>query len=339
MAPLAYASEARLLPYIENAAQGGSLTYKRSDNMVPNYDQLLKDGGDEAFYSFGMNENARDALDDDGANPLYAGSLDEMGDENAKLSGLDTNRVLASLTGGKGPIGMMDGSSSSDGAILLTFSGGGNSLDFSFSSDEALAGQSYSVGLDFSGGFEAKASSKFHFKVEPGAEYDAQPSASGTFERSVSHDRAFMWNKRGHVTTTYSLGDEQYGDKFVVQVGADSRFGTPVFVTKGGRSLCPGELGTVFRESGVTLEIPISTKMATENLNPGQRAIYEVVIRNESPYREAGAFALRLVDGLASSLGEIVNAAFTKANEEGATASDVFAAVESTALGTTCGES
>ena len=42
-----------------------------------------------------------------------------MGDENAKLSGLDTNRVLASLTGGKGPIGMMDGSSSSDGAILL----------------------------------------------------------------------------------------------------------------------------------------------------------------------------------------------------------------------------
>ena len=334
MAPLAYASEARLLPYIENAAQGGSLTYKRSDNMVPNYDQLLKDGGDEAFYSFGMNENARDALDDDGANPLYAGSLDEMGDENAKLSGLDTNRVLASLTGGKGPIGMMDGSSSSDGAILLTFSGGGNSLDFSFSSDEALAGQSYSVGLDFSGGFEAKASSKFHFKVEPGAEYDAQPSASGTFERSVSHDRAFMWNKRGHVTTTYSLGDEQYGDKFVVQVGADSRFGTPVFVTKGGRSLCPGELGTVFRESGVTLEIPISTKMATENLNPGQRAIYEVVIRNESPYREAGAFALRLVDGLASSLGEIVNAAFTKANEEGATASDVFAAVESTALGT-----
>ena len=57
----------------------------------------------------------------------------------------------------------------------------------------------------------------------------------------------------------------------------------------------------MFRESGVYTEIPLETKMNTENLNPGQRAIFEVVIKNESPYREAGQFALRLVDGLQSS--------------------------------------
>ena len=44
----------------------------------------------------------------------------------------------------------------------------------------------------------------------------------------------------------------------------------------------------MFRESGVYTEIPLKTKMNTENLNPGQRAIFEVVIKNESPYREAG---------------------------------------------------
>jgi len=88
--------------------------------------------------------------------------------------------------------------------------------------------------------------------------------------------------------------------------------------------MCPGELGTVFRESGVYTEIPLKTKMNTKNLNPGQRAIFEVVIKNESPYREAGKFALRIVDGLQSSINEIVAAAYVKAAESSATAADVI---------------
>merc|ERR1712159_478341 len=94
--------------------------------------------------------------------------------------------------------------------------------------------------------------------------------------RTLSTDRIFAWNKYGTMTTVYSLADPDYGDKFVLKVGTDARFGTPIFMTMGGRSMCPGELQTIFRESGVTLEIPLKTKLSTENLNPAQRAIFEV---------------------------------------------------------------
>ena len=56
------------------------------------------------------------------------------------------------------------------------------------------------------------------------------------FKKEMSYDRAFVWNYHGQLSVLYSLGDSDFRDKFVVQVGSDSRFGTPVFVTKGGRS-------------------------------------------------------------------------------------------------------
>jgi hypothetical protein len=74
--------------------------------------------------------------------------------------------------------------------------------------------------------------------------------------------------------------------------------------------------------------------MNTKNLNPGQRAIFEVVIKNESPYREAGKFALRIVDGLQSSINEIVAAAYVKAAESSATAADVIQEVTKVAQST-----
>ena len=64
-----------------------------------------------------------------------------------------------------------------------------------------------------------------------------------------------------------------------------------------------------------------------ESLNPGERAIFSVVIRNESPYREARPYSLHLVDGLASSLDAIVAAAYAAAAEPGATGTSVNDAV------------
>ena len=49
----------------------------------------------------------------------------------------------------------------------------------------------------------------------------------------VHHDQ--KWNKHGTFETTYVLGDADHGDKFVVKVGTDKRFGTPWFHTVGGR--------------------------------------------------------------------------------------------------------
>ena len=214
-------------------------------------------------------------------------------------------------------------------------------MDFTFSSSEDVDGESYSVGLEISGGFELGGTYTQELKLEGSAVVESSSSlgATASFSRSVGSERAFMWNKHGQLHVSYSLGDAEFGDKFVVKVGTDKRFGTPIFVTKGGRSMCPGEIGTVFRESGMSLEIPLKTKMNSQRLNPGQRAIFEVVIKNESPYREGGAFGLRLVDGLAQALSDIVSAAYAKAAETDSTGADVAAEVSAVAASTTAEDS
>jgi len=58
------------------------------------------------------------------------------------------------------------------------------------------------------------------------------------------------------------------------------------------------------------------------------------VIKNESPYREAGAFALRLVDGLAASLNVIVTAAYAEASSASSTGASVKEQVEAVAATT-----
>jgi hypothetical protein len=341
-AALVYASEARLLPYVENDVQGGSITYKRSDGVVPDYDASLKSGGGmtDGFYSFGMHETVSESLNQayGGGSSLINSSRDEIGEDGANIPWRDTSRLLASMTGADGLTGMTSGET---GGVLLTFSGGGQTMDFTFSSSESVDGESYSVGLEIGGGFELGGSYTQEIDVEKPvvAKTSGSLGAAASFSRAVGSERAFMWNKNGQLHASYSLGDAEFGDKFVVKVGTDKRFGTPIFVTKGGRSMCPGEIGTVFRESGMSLEIPLKTKMNSRQLNPGQRAIFEVVIKNESPYREGGAFGLRLVDGLAAALSDIVSAAYAKAAENGSTPADVIAEVSAVAASTVAKDS
>ena len=339
-AGLVYASEARLLPYVENDVQGGSITYKRSDGVVPDYAASLKNGGTtDGFYSFGMHETASESLSEAyGGSPLTNSSRDEIGENGAKISWQDTSRLLASMTGADGPSGMK---SHENGGVLLTFSGGGQTMDFTFSSSEDVDGESYSVGLEIEGGFVlgGKYTQELDVELPVVSKTSSSLGAAASFSRSVGSERAFMWNKHGQLHVSYSLGDAEFGDKFVVKVGTDKRFGTPIFVTKGGRSMCPGEIDTVFRESGMSLEIPLKTKMNSQRLNPGQRAIFEVVIKNESPYREGGAFGLRLVDGLAQALSDIVSAAYAKAAETDSTGADVAAEVSAVAASTTAEDS
>jgi hypothetical protein len=356
----AFVQEARLLPYIrsdsdanpiEGADSLGNIPYSTSSIVHPkarsgvgkqSFDSTLRDTEGEVFYTFGMSERA--------ASDMESWSTDEMSfegtsisvseDDASPLAATDTSRVIASLTGGVGPLGMANGDDAypPDAEILLSFSGGGHALEFSFTSDEKIKGYNSHVAFEidgamtFGGGYTADVTASTpvigaYTKNSGGIKYG--------WNRDFRHDRVFVWSKRGHVETKYSLGDPQFGDKFVISVSSDKRFGTPLFSTKGGRSMCPGELGTVFRESSVYTEIPLKTKMNTENLNPGQRAMFELVIKNESPYREAGLFALRLVDGLQSSINEIVAAAYAKAGESSSvTASDVVQEVTNVAQST-----
>ena len=190
-AGLVYASEARLLPYVENDVQGGSITYKRSDGVVPDYATSLKNGGTtDGFYSFGMHETASESL-----KTTYGGgslpSRDEIGENGAKIPWHDTSRLLASMTGADGPSGMK---SHKDGGVLLTFSGGGQTMDFTFSSSEDVDGESYSVGLEIEGGFELGGTYTQELDVEMPVVSKTSSSlgATASFSRSVGSERAFI---------------------------------------------------------------------------------------------------------------------------------------------------
>jgi len=332
--PGAYSSVKRLLPFIDE----DSIAFAPDDETVPEeYGSMLTDGEGELFYSFGMNERARDSVSQgSGRARLRGGGDSTMGDEGSSLSRDDNERILASLAGGEAPIGLKNVNVDEDerGSILLTFTGGGHSVEFSFTSDEGLDDSSYGIEMEISGGFELGNSFEFSTKFDPGPTFKFEGEHKNAFSRSVGHERTFAWNKRGRVVSKYVLGDPEFGDKFVLSVGADLRFGTPVFATMGGRSKCPGELGTVFRESDVSLMIPLATKRAMNGLNPNQRAIFEIIIENKSPYREASEFALRVIDGLAESLADILAEARAAAEENPNDAVGVARTVKSKAQST-----
>ena len=364
-APGAFIQEARILPYVRNDYDAGATDDSQMKNLfpdgkipytsssivhpqarnragLPDYDSKFKTDDNEVLYSFGMSKIAAESMDSwsDGSGDAFEGTVDEVQEEHSKqLRTRETTRIISSLSGGVGPVGYSQGSNDqpADEDILLTFSGGGNALEFEFNSIEALEDYLSHVSFEIEGTVKFKGG--YHQKGDItaaglGAYWDDNAGLSYGWNRDFTHDRLFSWSKYGRVTARYSLGDPEFGDKFVLSVGSDKRFGTPVFVTKGGRSMCPGEPGTFFRESSVSLQIPLDTKMNTERLNPGQRAIFEVVIHNESPYREASKFALRLVDGLAESLRTIVSAAYEEAAESSANGASVLARVNAVAATT-----
>jgi len=106
-------------------------------------------------------------------------------------------------------------------------------------------------------------------------------------------------SSRGHSkeyaqTITYSLGDPDPKDKFVIQVLGNGIFGTPLFYTIGGASCCPAEPGTNSREAGVVIEDIVprcgGSSLGTfgvpyvdecTDLKPGQAAIFDVVINTQ----------------------------------------------------------
>jgi hypothetical protein len=102
------------------------------------------------------------------------------------------------------------------------------------------------------------------------------------------------WAKYGSLETSYSLGDPDPYDKFVIRVSTDKRFGTPTFKTIGGASKCPGEPDTMWRESGMILQTEWSPGVNNEFIPPGDDALYDLIITNESPYREGMSYGLVL---------------------------------------------
>ena len=247
-----------------------------------------------------------------------------------------TNRVVASFTGAKGKTGMRlrKTTTMEEQTILLSFSGGGHSVDYAFSSDNTTVSGVYDIGVDFSGVASNDVALSFSgylgYAITAGMiAMGIDSESKSTFEKSIATRRVFSWNRHDVVNTLYTLGDPEFGDKFVVQVGADKRFGTPAFYLQGGRSSCPGEILTIWREEGVSmsLEMPFN-----KDLGPDERALLRLTIQNGTPYREASLYGLRIVDGLAESVTQIIDAAYDVLEENTKNdASDILDAIRATA--------
>lgn len=341
----------RLAPFLENsrAASFASIAYPRSSKGAWSFDEVVNDQTNIGMYSFGMNEVAARDLDAqvkkcDGVlcetsgefdaaphDVLYGGSLNAMG-ETGDLRATDPSRLMASLTGTPGPTGMLQKDAVASGGeeetIYLTFGGGGHALEFSFSAKESINRDAFAYSLDFDASAENTNNMKFSGSPIPTIEFNRATDIA----RTLSTDRIFAWNKYGTMTTVYSLADPDYGDKFVLKVGSDARFGTPLFMTMGGRSMCPGELTTMWRESRNIIESARPLSFGTLPLNPGERAVHEITIQNESPYREARPLYLRIVDGHSESLRSLVRAALNIIkDDESASAQHVATVVTNTA--------
>ncbi|CAL6383485.1 unnamed protein product [Bathycoccus prasinos] len=176
--------------------------------------------------------------------------------------------------------------------VYLTFSGGGHNLEFAASTSENID----SWGYEWS--FEVEMSSSTDTGESHGISIHGRSDASSQAKsKSAEVEHAVAWAKYGNLETSYVLGDPDPFDKFVIQVSTDKRFGTPLFRTIGGASKCPGEPDTLWRESGIQIRTEWAPGMNNEFIPPDSTALFDVIITNESPYRETLNYALALISG------------------------------------------
>ena len=318
------------------AAYGSGMLAQSTFDLVENFQSC-------AGYECGEGEfenSAESMLSDvDGDGEISWLDTNALG-EDMRISfsdGAASDRLVASFTGGQARAGMRlrgaDPKEPTEETLLLTFTGGGHSMDYAYATSEKTSDNHYAIGMSLSGEWSNKydlgLGGIIGLVVSVGMALGGlDTAAKSTFAKEIGIDRSFAWNKHGSLSTLYTLGDPELGDKFVVQVASDTRFGTPVFMTLGGRSLCPGEAQTVFREAGYTLELATT---ANERLNPGDRAVLHVLLHNDSPYREATTLGLQLIDGLTQSVSDVISAAYAVLDDLRATGQEVSDAVSAAA--------
>jgi hypothetical protein len=196
--------------------------------------------------------------------------------------------------------------------IRLTFTGGGHALEFSTSITQEIDGASW--------GWSVSVSEERSHSYSGGAGIGAFTVGWGNGDghgKSLDRERFVAWNKFGTLESAYSLGDPDHGDKFVVQVKHDNRFGTPIFQTVGGSTKCPGEPNTMWRENGVSIvNVMAASGVDASHIPPHSDALFDIVIENQTPYRESAAFGLVVVadDAYSGDVGGNANDLTFKVN-------------------------
>ena len=250
-----------------------------------------EDDTNDGFWSRGMSTYAKEEMNNTFKIPS---SMDELF-EDKKVSSM----VDASVFGSEAQFGFT-GSHNSDPTIsrgekqdvYLSFSGGGHNLEFSSSIESNIDSYGYSWSMEAEGSVSASGDFSVALSV-----FEAEAELADTYGKSVGQEKAMAFAKYGEMEVTYTLGDGDPYDKFVVHVSSDKRFGTPVFKTIGGASKCPGEPNTMWREGGLIIETEWSAGANNDFIPPNHRALFDLVITNESPYREGHIYGLLLTSG------------------------------------------
>lgn len=102
-------------------------------------------------------------------------------------------------------------------------------------------------------------------------------------------------------TVSITMTDNDVGDYFAVKILEDPFYATPIFITMGGQSKCPGETGTLSRESGISI-VNIKPRCgatsnevcdATTLPDSSTPAIFAVQIANQSPTKDVAYYTIR----------------------------------------------
>ena len=174
----------------------------------------------------------------------------------------------------------------------MTFSGGGHALEFTTGISENIDswGYGWSIGVD--------ASNSNSHNLDFGISIISTVfSLASTDSKSANVEHVMAWAKHVNLETWYVLGDPDPFNKFVIQISTDKRFGTPLFRTIGGASKCPREPDTIWREKGIQIRTEWAPGMNNEFIPPDSTALFDVIITNESLYRETLNYALVLTSG------------------------------------------
>jgi len=244
---------------------------------------------DEGLWSRGMSKYAK-------TEEMKATFPDSIGN-------MDSSMVDASLFGGQAQFGFLETGDLDSGDykstptisnqekqdVYLSFSGGGHNLEFSSSIESNIDSYGYSWSMEAEGSVSASTD----FNMAYGF-WELEAEFADTYGKSIGQEKVLAWAKYGEMEVTYTLGDDDPYDKFVIQVSNDKRFGTPLFRTIGGSSKCPGEPNTMWRESGLGIEAKHAAGSDNYFVLPGKPALFDVIITNDSPYREGHIYGLLL---------------------------------------------
>lgn len=145
---------------------------------------------------------------------------------------------------------------------IISFSGGPTyEYNYESSHDDELAVDS-SIDMEIGGGV----GSEDDVSLGP---VGLDLSSQSDMRYNLAAEKTHATGSSKHSSVSFTLHDEDIGDSFDVAIFKDPVYGTPVFRTLSGRSLCPHETRTVSREK-VRISFEGSRKTKTITLQPNE---------------------------------------------------------------------